>query len=302
MAAPLLRRNGMKFDLHLHSDMSDGTAPPEALPHLAAELSVGLIALTDHDTAAGADAAREAGRKAGVSVLSGIELDVQIDAGVLHMLGLGIDPHGAPITEYEAWKGRARAQRNAEMLDKLDALGVHMRDVMEHSRLNDTRLHMAKAIAAAGYAESISDAFDKYLDRGRPAYVSGERIGRREAVELIHAAGGLAVLAHPCKLKCAVQPLLHELAGYGLDGIEAFYPASTAGQTAESLSFARQYGLIVTCGSDFHGANRDAVIGCAWREHPLLAASGERFAALAREQTMQDAMRFCQRNNDLRLK
>ena len=147
---------------------------------------------------------------------------------------------------------------------------------MEHSRGNDTRLHIAKAIIAAGYADTMPEAFEKYLNPGCIGFVPGVRPSKKEAIELILESGGRPVLAHPCKIKADADKLIRELADYGLWGLEVFYPASTEGQKRGFLSLCAQLGLNATCGSDYHGKNRENPIGgpyeknqaleCAWRE------------------------------------
>lgn len=152
-----------KFDLHIHSNMSDGTFDPEAIPALAKAQGVCYMALTDHDTAAGCKRAIAAGQSIGVKVIPGIELDVEFPTE-LHMLGLNVEPDSPAMVKFEAWRGESRRQRNRAILDKLSAFGIPAEEYMEHSRGNDTRLHIAKAIIAAGYADTMPEAFEKYLN------------------------------------------------------------------------------------------------------------------------------------------
>ena len=268
------------FDLHMHSYMSDGTFPPEQLPALALEKGITLMSLTDHDTAAGCKSAIEAGSKIGVKVIPAMEIDAEFTSE-LHILAYGIDPEHPDILRYEKWRKAERDDRNSRILAKLKAMGIDAEPYLEHSKGNDTRLHIAKALVTGGWAASLKDAFDRYIGDGAPAHEVGGRISRRGAVELVMTAGGVAVLAHPCKLKTDTGALIRELAGYGMWGIEAFYPISTEGQRKVFLSLAKQYGLIPTCGSDFHGKNRDAVIGTAYMEAPELRAAYEYFDALS---------------------
>ncbi len=270
------RQKMQKFDLHIHSNMSDGTYDPEAIPALAKQQGVNYISLTDHDTTAGCEAAINAGREIGVTVIHGIELDVEFSAE-LHILGLNVDPKSGAMAQFEAWRGECRRKRNGAILDKLERSGIHAERYIEHSRGNDTRLHIAKALVSGGYAESVRDAFKKYLNEGGIAFVPGLRPSKKEAIELILHSGGKPVLAHPCQIKADVNKLARELADYGLWGMEAFYPSSTAGQRSGFVSIAAQLGLCVTCGSDFHGKNRETVIGCAYEETPLLEQAWREF-------------------------
>ncbi len=268
------------FDLHIHSDMSDGTFAPEKLPALALEQGVALMALTDHDTAAGCRDAVPAGRDIGVKVICGMEIDAEFSSE-LHILALGIDPDHPKIKQYEIWRREGRMDRNRRILAKLRTMGKDVEHIMEHSRGNDTRLHIAKALVAGGYAATLTDAFDRYIGSGAPAYVPSQRISRRAAVELAMSAGGVAVLAHPCKLKADPHTLIRELADYGLWGIEAYYPISTEGQLKVFLSLASRYGLKPTCGSDFHGKNRETSIGAGYAEAAQLEDTYEYFTALS---------------------
>ena len=268
------------FDLHMHSYMSDGTFPPEELPAMALERGITLMALTDHDTAAGCKGAVQAGRDIGVNVIPGMEIDAEFPSE-LHILALEIDPDHPDILRYEQWRKGEREDRNSRILAKLKAMGIDAEPFMEHSKGNDTRLHIAKALVTGGWASSLKDAFDRYIGSGAPAYQPSKRISMRDAVELAQSAGGVSVLAHPCKLKTDPHSLVQELADCGLWGIEAFYPISTEGQRRVFLSLAKQYGLIPTCGSDFHGKNRDAVIGTAYMEADELRPAYEYFAAMS---------------------
>lgn len=265
-----------RFDLHLHSNMSDGTVPPETIPEEALRFGVRHIALTDHDNTAGVLAAQSAGRLLGVKVIAGIEIDVEHDCE-LHMLGLGIDPFSPSMLEFEKQRKANRAERNEKMLQKLDAAGIFIRDVMEHSRGCDTRLHMAKALMKDGYASSIQDAFDRYLNKGAPGYVESRRPSMKEAVDIIHRAGGKAVLAHPCKIKGDVHSLIRKLKDYGLEGLEAYYPTSSEGMKQTFISLAQQLELFLTCGSDFHGTNRPRDIGCSWEDTDKLQTAWDMF-------------------------
>ena len=268
------------FDLHMHSHMSDGTFPPEELPALALERGITLMSLTDHDTAMGCKRAAQAGKEIGVKVIPGMEIDAEFPSE-LHILAYGIDPEHPDILRYEQWRKGEREDRNSRILSKLKAMGIDAEPFMEHSKGNDTRLHIAKALVTGGWAVSLKDAFDRYIGDGAPAHEVGGRISKRGAVELAMAAGGVAVLAHPCKLKADTHELVRELADYGMWGIEAFYPISTEGQRRVFLSLAKQHGLIPTCGSDFHGKNRDTLIGAGYRSSAQLEDTYGYFAGLS---------------------
>ncbi len=228
------------------------------------------MALTDHDTTAGMAEATAAGKVLGVSVLPGIELDVEADYE-LHLLGLGIRPE--TMAQYAEKNIHRRKERNEEILKKLRKAGLDL--ALPEPCGVPTRLHIAEAIVDAHYAGSIAEAFSRYLIKGTSGYAYSRRIGSREAVALIHEAHGLAVLAHPCKLKCDDAALIRKLANDGLDGIEAFYPSATPGQRSRHVDLARQLGLLITCGSDFHGGSRPEMLGAAWENTPLLVPAYE---------------------------
>ena len=166
--------------------------------------------------------------------------------------------------------GKSQA-RNEAILNQLAAAGVDVRPFFPAQHGTPTRLHVALALVAGGFAPTIGEAFRNYLFRGTPGYVETKRILPEDAIALIHQAGGLAVLAHPCKVKADVAALVARLHPAGLDGLEAFYPTATPGQRDTYISMARQYGMLLTCGSDFHGDNRpDNRLGCTWQQSPLL--------------------------------
>ena len=258
-----------KFDLHTHSNRSDGTLEPSELVTAAKKAGVKLMSLTDHDCILGVEEAMEAGKSMGVRVVPGLEIDTEHPAK-LHMLGLGIDPENEALKEFSKQNILRRSHRCRAIVDKLEEAGIHIAPHMRQSRGAMTRLHVATALVEGRYAKNISAAFDDYLSDGKVGYIHRQRIQPEEAIELIHHAGGIAVLAHPCKMNCNVHSLVDRLAAAGMDGIEAFHSAATPGQREAHISIARQYGLLVSCGSDFHGGNRPAVLGDTWEDDPVL--------------------------------
>ena len=267
------------YDLHSHSYFSDGTDSPRELVKNAKDAGLSLIALSDHDTVLGVPEAIAAGKEFYIDVLPAIEFDAQFETE-LHILGYGIDIFHPSIVTHEQEASARRIIRNGEILNKLEAAGLHVTPYLEHSKGNDTRLHFARALMLAGYADTVRNAFDMYLKRGGAGFVESVRPMPNRVIEIIHEAGGLAVLAHPKKLKADIHTMVKELCGYGLDGIEAHYPLSTDGEIALFVSLAKQYGLFVTCGSDHHGANRkNAQLGSTWRDVPELAQTYELLAA-----------------------
>ena len=241
------------FDLHTHSIYSDGTQTPAAIVRAAKEAGLAFVALTDHDTVMGVPEAMAEGARIGMRVVPGVEYDIDYSV-TMHILGLGIDPDAPEVKRTLAESAVRRARRNKAMFARLREVGCPIEDAVEGDGLI-TRLHMANALVKKGYAQSRAEAFDKFLLKGRPAFVRSENISIAQAVAVTHAAGGIAVLAHPCQI-----------------------PGTTEGERTLFLSLAQQHGLIVTCGSDFHGANRPAAtLGCAFVPTPLLLPVFKRF-------------------------
>ncbi|MGN0852533.1 MAG: PHP domain-containing protein [Kiritimatiellia bacterium] len=255
------------IDLHVHSTASDGTSTPEELAAKGRDFA--LMALTDHDTCAGARRFLAACRDLGVARprWAGCELSLDPGAGggEFHMLGLGIDPD-APVLAAFLEKIRAgRHARNLAIVEKLNAAGVDVSFEEVQTRAGGevvARPHFGRVLIDKGYAKDMDEAFAKYLGRGAPAYVSRFRPGPEEAIETIHAAGGLAIVAHPNLWTEDVRELekrLAKLKDAGLDGIEALYKSNAPGVTVEHLLIASRLALLVSAGSDFHGTNRSAL-------------------------------------------
>ncbi|MBQ9832979.1 MAG: PHP domain-containing protein [Clostridia bacterium] len=259
------------FDFHIHSDMSDGTDSPFDIVRIAADSGVEIISLTDHDNISGLSEARRAGKELNVTVINGVEIDTQFDCE-LHILGLGFDSENSALAKMLKNAEEARNYRNRLIIERLEKAGMPVSQyITEKENATITRLNIAKAIIACGKAEKFSEAFEKYLAKGKAGYVFVERTDKRSAIETIHEAGGIAVLAHPCKLKCDYRALIHTLADYGLDALEVYYPTADDGQIYEFLSLAKQYSLLVSSGSDYHGQNRkNTHIGCAYRAEECL--------------------------------
>ena len=252
------------IDLHVHSTASDGTFPPAELAKMGA--SFYAMALTDHDNCDGvAEFLAAAG--GAENRFAGIELSVTPGEGYqrFHLLGLGIDPANAQLNALLKTIRAGRAERNVKILAKLAELGhpVTMDEVRVYAKGEIVaRPHIARALVAKGAAADMLDAFAKFLAAGAPAYVPRYRPAPGEAFDAIHAAGGLAVMAHPkfwTPDPKALRYGLRWLKRRGLDGLEAVYGANTNDETVDHLRAAKELGLVVTAGSDFHGANKPTV-------------------------------------------
>lgn len=255
------------IDLHVHSTASDGTYAPEALAEQGR--SFALMALTDHDTCGGTQAFLDASRQLGVTAprWAGVELSVEPGAGYgkFHLLGLGINPAAPSLTTFLADILDGRNARNVVILQKLQNLGLHI-ELADAQKFSDGRIlarpHFARALVEKGYAASVLDAFGRFLGDGKPAYVDRYRPTPEAAIAAIHRAGGLAVMAHPrywTSDPAALRTGLARLKDVGLDGVEAVYEANQLGETVDHLMAAHALGLLVTAGSDFHGANKPTI-------------------------------------------
>ena len=249
----------MIADLHTHSTASDGQYPPEELVRLAKERGIEVLALTDHDTLDGVEAAVSAGEALGLRVLRGVELGAA-EYENLHILGYDVKP-GAPALAELCGKFKAgRDERKFRILDYLREKGcsLSLAEVEESAGGNIIgRPHFAQAMVRRGFVKSNREAFDRYLDT--PEYhekVKRFKAGAQTCIEAIRSAGGKASLAHPYQVGLedgALEALVRRLKDMGLDAIECFYPRHTPEQTAFYLGLAEKYHLRVTGGSDFHG-------------------------------------------------
>ena len=249
----------MHLDLHLHSTCSDGSYPPAAVVAAARTAGLGMIALADHDTTAGIAPARAAAGGRGVGVLAAVELTCLLEGAEVHLLGYGFREGDPGLEGLTAAAGRARRARIAEMVERLARLGVAITvtDVTcEPECASIGRMHLARALVRLGAASSINEAFGRFIADGGPAHVPGRGPAVAEAIGAVNAAGGLAVWAHP-----TLEDMRHfpALAEQGLGGIEVLRPALDPHVSVELEQAARGAGLVVTGGSDWHGAPRPAL-------------------------------------------
>ena len=255
------------FDLHTHSYCSDGTDAPELVAEKAAQLGCTLFALTDHDTMNGVAAAKARAAELSLPFLTGCEIEAKYE-DTLHILALGVDGENPALCELLARKEQNRIDRNRRLGERLAELGMDVSSALVESRGSTTRANYASALVELGFAKDLADAFDRILKRGRPGYVPQEHPSPEEVIGTIRQAGGVAVIAHPMKMdKCDPGRLIADMARLGCWGVEAFYSTATEGQTRLFASLAREHGLFVTCGSDYHGERRAyAPLGGAWRD------------------------------------
>lgn len=243
----------------MHSMFSDGSMTPEELIAEAATLGLKGVALTDHDSVAGIPRFLEAAQAAGVPAIAGVEVSADIEVGTLHVLGYGVDYTNREFLEHLRWIREGRNSRNQEMLQKLNRLGLRLTidDVQRHAGADVVaRPHFAQALIAKGYVKDKREAFERYLAKGKPGYAERRRLNPEATMELLRMAGGLPVIAHPFTLKRTVKemkPLLAHLKQFGLAGVEVYYSEHNRSWERSYLKLCKEFGLIATGGSDFHG-------------------------------------------------
>ena len=245
------------IDLHSHTNESDGTRSPAELIELAASIGVETLAITDHDTFAGYDAALAPARDRGIDLICGIELSTKLHSHSVHLLGYF--PHEDGIAEFREWvldMQASRRERNVRLAARLQELGfeITLEEAEARGRGMTGRPHFAQIMVEKGYVRSLRQAFDDYLDESAKGYVYRREPGFAEAVSRIRAASGIASLAHPTRVRGDVPHLLPELCASGLNAIEAYHSDHSPAETKQYLSLARRHRILVTGGSDFHGA------------------------------------------------
>ena len=252
-------------DLHTHSHYSDGTYSPEGLVILAKKTGLRAIALTDHDTTDGLALFHSAGKEHGIETISGIELACRYEyyhRPELHIVGLGFSSDSTILLEYMAQIQQDRSIRNKAMAARLTALGLPLTlEELEKSAGGEiiTRAHFANILLQKGYVHTRSEAFEHYLSDGKPGFLPRTLPSPKDCIELIHHAGGAAILAHPTLYNLSADQIddtCGKLKTLGLDGIECHYPAYTSNQRKFISKIARKHDLLPSGGSDFHGENK----------------------------------------------
>ena len=250
-----------RIDLHTHSLCSDGAQVPADVVRTAAEAGLSAIALSDHDCIDGVQEAMDAGKALGVEVIPAVELSAQSDTE-LHILGYFIDIHNKKLQDMMAYALQVRDERQVEVCRKLNEQGfdITMDELREEANGKVLcRAHFAKIMVRKGYAESVKDAFNRYLSVGCYAYSNRQALTGPEAVSLIHEAGGIAVAAHLHLIKmpdAELKEYLKSLIPYGLDGIEGYYTDYTPDMERRYRAMAEELGLVISGGTDYHGANK----------------------------------------------
>lgn len=243
------------IDLHSHTTASDGQFEPAELLRQAKEAGVLTLAVTDHDTVAGLEAASAAARVAGIEVVYGIELSAFVHGRETHILGHFVDRTDPALTGLSAMLRAEREKRMHKMVARLAELGMPcaFEEVVEASGgENLGRPHLARVLVAHGWAKDVRDAFDRHIGHGKPGYVQRYKLTSSEAIALIRKAGGAATVAHPSVNGLAFADL-QALKGQGLAGLEVTHPDHASPVRAQMLAAARELDLVPTAGSDYHG-------------------------------------------------
>ena len=274
-------------DLHLHSTFSDGTFTPERIVALAVEAGLAAAVLTDHDTMEGTPRFLAAARKAGLRSIAGMEISADVPHRTVHLLAYGCDPAEPRLAAAMERVRGGRAERNVRILAKLAELGcpITMDEVRAEAGNAEVvgRPHVAAALVRRGFAQDRTDAFRRFLGRGAPAYAERYRLPPEEALELVAGAGGIVSLAHPASTgynPAELRRFVGGLAEHGLAGIECLYTGYLPNQVAEYVGLAREFGLLVTGGTDFHGDNKPGIrIGVAYGRLKVPLSAFEALAA-----------------------
>jgi len=245
-----------RVDLHIHSAASDGRYSPQEIVRKAVGLGLEVIALADHDSVDGvAPALEEARRLKQLQFIPGVEVSTDVPSGEVHILGYFIDYTSEELAAALEQFRHSRERRAQGMVAKLAELGIHVswervREIAGSGTI--ARPHIAQAMLEKGYISSIKEAFDRYIARDGPAYVEREKMTPVEAVQLIVRSRGVAVMAHPFTAPEA-EAMIVEMKAAGMAGIEAYYNGYTQEKVGNLIALAKNHGLIITGGSDYHG-------------------------------------------------
>lgn len=253
------------IDLHSHTNRSDGSMSPSELVDRAIEKGLSYIAITDHDTVAGLDEAIAYAEDKPITVIPGVELSTEWHGRDIHMVGLGIDYKAKEFTEYLDEFVASRDARNVKMCKMLTEAGFPMTYEelqAEYPGSVITRAHYARYMLAKGYTTYLKEAFERYIGDDCPYFIPREKITPLDGVKLILKARGIPILAHPMLYKMSwagIQQLVDEIKPAGLMGIEAIYTTNTTSDERETREFAKNNALMISGGSDFHGAAKPTI-------------------------------------------
>lgn len=247
----------MFTDLHLHTTFSDGTYSPEELAGEARRFGLVALALTDHDTVEGCARMKAACEAASIEFIPATELTCEVNGIELHMLGYFLDVQNSTLLREMKRFQECRQDRIREIVARLQKLKVPLEEEDVFGLANcksPGRPHVARALIQRNVCANLDEAFERFLKKNRPGWVPKEKISASEALELIHEAGGLAVVAHPGLAR--TEEVLPDLIAAGIDGIECFHTKHSPSASEYYVGLAEQHNLAVTGGSDCHGMNK----------------------------------------------
>jgi len=250
-----------RADLHVHTDFSDGTFPPERVIEEVKKKSIDCIAICDHDCIDGLEPAIDAAKKEGIELIPGIELTAEKNGSEIHMLGYCIDWKNKDLLSLIERMQQIRVRRIHDMIKKLKTLGVDIKteDVFKLSKRGSIgRLHLACAIYNSGYTRYVSEAFRRYIGDRDPCYVGKFNLTPYEAINAILKAGGVPVLAHPGVM--GRDDFITDYIKHGLRGLEVYHSDHSASTVSHYLKLAEALGLLVTGGSDCHGLGKGKIL------------------------------------------
>jgi len=289
----------LDYDLHCHSNISDGTLTPTELVQRAAERGVKVLALTDHDDVDGLDEARAAAVQHGMAFVNGVEISVTWRKHTLHIVGLAVDPSYPPLVQGLLQVRSGRGERAQKMADELAKVGIGGVLQGAYKFTNNPnmigRTHFARYLVESGHCKDVKSVFNRYLANGKPGYVAHQWANMQDAISWIVGSGGIAVLAHPGRYMVGrhsmgqktMHELLQEFVELGGRAIEVVTGSHTPEQYAEFARYAAEFDLTCSCGSDFHGPGEsyrdmgklpDLPLGCRpvwenWQALPSLKAA-----------------------------
>lgn len=280
------------IDLHSHSTASDGSFSPSQLIDEAKRRNLSLLALTDHDTTAGLAEAHTRSQELGIQFIPGVEIEIAWEPGEFHLLGLGLTKLNDEFQEALANLARMREDRNLKILDQMKELGVEA-DYGEIQKLAEGKVvgrpHFATLLVQRGIVKNRQQAFSRYLAKGKPFYAPKGALELSEALRLIKATGAVAILAHPLSLFVSwgkLPQVVEELKSQGLDGLEAWHPTAKVRSCQRLELLGKSLGLLVTAGSDFHGASRpDRRLGRTAGDREIEARYAEGIPGFSAEST-----------------
>ncbi len=261
-----------RADLHCHSTCSDGTFSPEQLVRAAKEMGLSGLSITDHDSISAYDTALPLAKEVGLEMIVGVEFSSMHFEESVHILGYAFPLDSQPIIELCARHNERRQQRNLAILQKLalNHMPVSEEDVLAELSASGPqnqhtigRPHIAQAMIKKGYVKTVQEAFQQYLGEGKSCFSPGESVSTQETIDIIHSAGGVAILAHPHLMDNRI--ILKRLLKMNFDGLEGYYGKLQAAQHKKWVSLGKEKAWLVTGGSDFHGSIKPNIpLGCSW--------------------------------------